>query len=258
MRHRRLIRPWAAPATLAVLLVGCGETGPNFRSVGVEILPATLVLDALGATGTLEAVVTDGSGDPVFGTQIRWESSDPQVAEVDGGVVTARGRGTASITATVSGLGVLQASASAQVRVEPAVTRLDVVDDGGGSAAAGTALAPLRIRGFDRLSGAVAGVTIRFRVLEGGGTVDPAEAVADSDGVATAIWTLGPLAGPLQRLQVETDDASAAVVVEALGVAGPPASIEVTSQWFSTLKFRRNFTWIARYDSERLAHNNNF
>ncbi|WP_420445736.1 Ig-like domain-containing protein [Candidatus Poriferisodalis sp.] len=65
----------------------------------VAVLPATAVLTGLGATVQLTAEAFDQSGYPVAGAAIEWESSDAAVATADrGGLVTATGVGTATIT----------------------------------------------------------------------------------------------------------------------------------------------------------------
>ncbi|MBT8402869.1 MAG: Ig-like domain-containing protein, partial [Gemmatimonadetes bacterium] len=227
---------WLARVVCTTLLIGstsaCGETGPVFRNVSVEVSPPELVLDAIGAQGTFDAAVSDGRGDEVFGARVRWRVVDPSVAEVDdAGVVTARAAGSTTVIATATGLGILEASGSATVRVVPVVAAVDVLDDGGGTAPAGTPLpAPVRVRALDRLGSPVADGPLRFEVVDGGGSVTPADSRTDPEGVASAFWTLGAQAGAVQRLAVGAPAGPALATVEATAVAGPPAGVLVEPQ----------------------------
>ena len=65
----------------------------------------------------------------------------------------------------------------------------------------------LRVKG--RNDGNIEGIPVRFEVLSGGGSVEPAEAVTDSNGRADVQWTLGPVAGD-QELNVVAQFATAA------------------------------------------------
>lgn len=47
----------------------------------------------------------------------------------------------------------------------------------------------------DSVGAGLAGVTVRFLVTSGGGSVAPAEAVSDTNGLAETSWTLGPALG---------------------------------------------------------------
>jgi uncharacterized protein YjdB len=91
----------------------------------VTVSPATATLTALGTTTRLTAAVQLSNGSP--GTQIpTWSSSNPAVATVAGGTVTAVGNGTATITAavgTVTGTATITvAQAVAAVRLLPSDT----------------------------------------------------------------------------------------------------------------------------------------
>lgn len=63
--------------------------------------PAATQLER-GASLQLEATVTGVDGNPLTGRRLAWRSEDPTIASVDAntGLVTARGRGTTTITAT--------------------------------------------------------------------------------------------------------------------------------------------------------------
>ena len=54
---------------------------------------------------------------------------------------------------------------------------------------------PVRVRVVDNRGRGVPDERVSFTVTEGGGAVDPASALTDSTGLATATWRLGPVAG---------------------------------------------------------------
>jgi serine/threonine-protein kinase len=66
----------------------------------------------VGDSVRLTAMARDGKGGALANRQTTWESSDPAVASVAGGLVVGRGAGTATISATSEGK-----SASAKIRV---------------------------------------------------------------------------------------------------------------------------------------------
>ena len=88
----------------------------------VAVSPAADTLVALGDTVRLTAEASDANGHAVAGTEFEWASSDTLVAVVDdAGLVTAAGKGTATITAS-SG----SASGTAAVTVMQAVSAVAV------------------------------------------------------------------------------------------------------------------------------------
>ncbi len=80
-------------------------------------------------------------------------------------------------------------------------------------------LAPLVVQVDDKAGDPVPNATVAFVVTAGGGTIQPASAVTDSRGQATARWTLGTLAG-----------VPSAATASVSGLAGPPVSFAATVQ----------------------------
>lgn len=68
------------------------------------ISPDTAVLTALGDSFRLTAVVADEKEQHPPERPVEWSSGDPGVATVDGGLVTARSKGTVTVTASTEGL----------------------------------------------------------------------------------------------------------------------------------------------------------
>ena len=85
---------------------GCGNADaptspPAPVPAGVAVSPATVELDALGATVKLTAEVMDQEGRVMADATVTWGSGDSTVATVDAtGLVTAAGNGEATITAS--------------------------------------------------------------------------------------------------------------------------------------------------------------
>jgi len=85
----------------------------------VSVTPDHLLL-RLGTAGQLTATPRDSAGNPLSGRAITWGSDTPGVATVDGtGLVTAKGVGTATITATSEGK---SGTASVTVTLVPVAT----------------------------------------------------------------------------------------------------------------------------------------
>ncbi|HEU0015526.1 MAG TPA: Ig-like domain-containing protein, partial [Longimicrobium sp.] len=82
---------------------------------------------------------------------------------------------------------------------------LDAVSGDAQTAAAGTELPqPLVVRVTDERGRPVRGQEVSWVVTQGGGSVSPAEAVTDADGLASARWTLGTVAVDSQRVEAQT------------------------------------------------------
>ena len=85
-------------ATCAVTVT---EPAPANKPVtSISLSETTLNMTVGGATATLKATILPADATD---TSIKWESSDTNIAQVENGVVTAVGAGSASITATANG-----------------------------------------------------------------------------------------------------------------------------------------------------------
>jgi peptidoglycan/xylan/chitin deacetylase (PgdA/CDA1 family) len=134
MPHRtprvvRLIRrPGLGVILLGLVLVSCGDDGarpvvPEVTSIQLD--PALVELDALGASTVVAARVLDQEGAPIGGVALAWSSDDPSVAAVSAeGRVTAAGNGATSIRASAGDV-----EASLPVTVAQRVASLSIVAD---------------------------------------------------------------------------------------------------------------------------------
>ena len=80
---------------------GGGGAAPTPAVATVSVTPDTWNATRIGQRQQLTATAMDASGNPIPGKEMTWESSNPNVADVDSnGLVTARSAGAALVTAT--------------------------------------------------------------------------------------------------------------------------------------------------------------
>src|SRR5262245_38483052 len=116
------------------------------------------------------------------------------------------------------------------VIVQPVATALTVLDGvDGQTAVVGTALAnPIAVRVTDQTGNALAGALVSFAVTNNnGGTLSAATATSDINGIASTIWTLGPIAGVDSLTASLVNGAS--VVITATGTAATFANLVLIS-----------------------------
>ncbi len=111
-------------AAVLGILPACSDSnepsGPGPGQVAsVELAPATVTLNAFGATQSLSIVIKDNRGNRLTGKTVIWTSSAPEVATVDAGVVSAVTNGNAVVTASVDGI-----SGQVSVTVDQVVAQL--------------------------------------------------------------------------------------------------------------------------------------
>jgi len=184
---------------ITALAMACSDGGdsptepPTPVPTTVVVTPSTANLDALGATTQLSAQVQDQDGEVMTGASVSWQSSDAQVAEVSSstGLVTARGVGTATMTASAG-----SASGSATVNVQQVVAQ---VSTEGGDNQTGYLQEALPesvvVRVGDAGGNPIPGVSVSFTVQSGGGSVEASSVTTGSDGTAATSWILGPTEG---------------------------------------------------------------
>jgi uncharacterized protein YjdB len=98
--------------TVSATMSATGLAGP---AATVTITPASVMLDAIGASADLAATAKDAHDNPITGRSFAWTSSDGAVVSVDAaGRVQATGMGSAKVRATLDG-----ATGEADVMVQP-------------------------------------------------------------------------------------------------------------------------------------------
>jgi trimeric autotransporter adhesin len=190
----------------------------------VTVSPSSVVLE-VGATRQMDAVLRDSSGAVLTGRTVAWTSGDTAIARVSAsGLVTAVRPGSAQITATAEGV-----AGSASARVDPGPpAAVDAVSGGGQQGTTGSTLPdPLVVRVVDAAGFPVAGVTVQWTVLEGGGSVSPTSAQTGTDGRASTQLTLGGSAGE-NRVRASAGSLTATFSATAVQAHVPVATVEVT------------------------------
>ena len=170
-------------------------TGPGAAATAVVIAPRTISV-ATGAPFTFTAIAKDATGDTLAGTPVVWTSLDPTIATITApaagtGVATSLG-GTARILAQL----LTGAADTVQLIVTLPASQLLKSSGDAQSGTTGVALAqPLVAKVANSGGVGIAGTTVNFAVVTGGGSVSPTSAVTDANGLATTGWTLGATVG---------------------------------------------------------------
>lgn len=113
-------------------------------------------------------------------------------------------------------------------KTPPAPASITIVSGNTQTGVAGSALpAALSVSVKDASGRVVAGATVSWAVVAGGGSVTPATSTTDSSGLATTNWTLGAALGANRA--TATVAGITAVTFEANATAGATASVTVTS-----------------------------
>jgi endoglucanase len=112
-------------------------------------------------------------------------------------------------------------------------SKLVAVGESSLSGEPGFALAePIRVRLVDANGNGVAGESVAFAVVQGGGSVEPADALTDAEGIASTTWRLGPQPGG-NELRASHGDKS--ITMQATGKESPGTIIVSVSGGTSNL-----------------------
>jgi hypothetical protein len=184
----------ASSAASLMLVSGSGQT-----AAVSTVLPAPLVVRLVdgggapvgGATVLFSAVGTNGTVTPTSATtNANGEASTSWRLGTLAGTQTA--------TASASGVGAVTFSATA---TPGAANQLSIVSGNNQVSGASQPLPlPVIVSVTDAWGNAVAGVSVGFSVTSGGGSITPTSVDTDTNGRASASWTLGAQLG-LQRAQ---------------------------------------------------------
>ena len=216
--------PRFLPIVLLSIAASCGGSGPSTPPVdntpaAIAISPPTPLSLVSGTTATLSAAVTTRDGRAVSGAVVIWTSSDPTVATVNSGLVTAIKVGTTTITAANATV-----STTLSVTVTTgAATQLALRTQPGG-AALGSALAPqpvveIRDAAGNLVTSSTAAVTVALAT--GGGSLGGTLTVPAVGGVATFTGlTVSGIVGP--RTLTFTSTGLGSVVSAEFTMTAPP------------------------------------
>jgi hypothetical protein len=204
---------------IPVVTASCGDQAPPVPA-SVAVTALTTLLESLGETTQLSAVVKTKKGKVMSGVTVTWSSSNAQVAQVtSSGMVTAQGNGTASITATADG-----AMGSVSITVTQAPAALQKVEGDQQTGTVGETLdGQVTVRVNDARSNPIANATLSFGVQSGGGSSSVTTATTDQAGQAGTQWELGTDASADQILRASIGSLS--VEFTASAVAGPAVAL---------------------------------
>ncbi len=190
------------------------------RVATVEVGRATsdsVIVLAEGSDLQLRARPLDSRDHPIKGLETTWHIEDNSVASLDStGLLSGKTAGRSTIVAKVEGV-----IGKAGVSVVTPASAIALVAGTNQRTLAGRQLPQaIVVRATNRRGGPASGKRVTFKVGEGEGSVDPANAVTDADGRARASWTLGNDPGRQTLFaSVENVDSALPIVAEADPIA---------------------------------------
>jgi adhesin/invasin len=156
-------------------------------------------------TDSLVVRVEDAFGNPVSGVEIAWTASvgdiSPATAITGGnGLAAARrilGAAAGEQTATAAAAGLAGSPVTfTHTAVPGTASSLVLISGSDQTGPPGEALAePLVVRVVDGSGNGIPSQAVTWIVATGGGSVTPVTSLTDGDGLASAVWTLGPTPG---------------------------------------------------------------
>jgi hypothetical protein len=171
----------------------------------IVVSPAVDTIRVTGGTTHFSAQVLDQRGSPMSGAPITWSIQPSDVAGIDGsGLATALGAGVAQVRASSEGA---SGGATLAVVLTPVAASKAAGDEQTGVVGKALPTQP-QVLVLDGSGTPIQGAWVQFQVLEGGGSVFPPSAPSGPDGIAAAIWTLGPAPGEDHRLRATVGDLS--------------------------------------------------
>jgi hypothetical protein len=215
---------------LALTLAGCGDGNkPPKTDGGVVTQSLAFRFDNFPATAkpgdnlSFTLAVVDGSGNPFSGYKgtVKFESNDATATLPANYTFAGEAQQTFNVQFKLAGKWALKASdaaaaaptASAFIVVQGPASRLIRVSGDNQTGAAGAKLpAPLVVEAVDDGGNPVAGVSVKWTTLAGGGGITPDTATTGADGKASADATLGP-SGTAYTYQAAVDNLVGSPVV---------------------------------------------
>ena len=198
--------------TFTATVAGLAGSPVTFSAMGAKNLAENIAANSnnqIGVAGTTLAVplsvkVTDSAANPVSGITVTWavSSGGGSVGNVS---TVSNGSGVATTTATLGtsgGLNTFTATvaglAGSPVTFSATGAKNLALNAGNNqTGTAGNVLAiPIAVKITDNAFNPVAGITVTWSVISGGGSVGNVSTVSNGSGVATTTATLGSTVGP--------------------------------------------------------------
>ena len=234
---------------LALLVAACGESTSPAKPTALSATAATTAT-ATGATTVAAAPavkVTDGSGAPVSGVAVQFavtagggtlgrtsSTTDASGIASSGSWTLGTTAGINTVDATVTGLAPVRFTATGTAAAPASIT-VSAGDNQSAAVGAAVGTAPA-VLVKDQYGNPVAGTTVTFSVMSGGGTLTGATATTDASGVARlGAWTLG-IANGAQQIRATASSATAMISA----TASVPVGCTVTNY---TLGATLNLAW---------------
>ncbi len=165
----------------AAVIAGCTP-----KPASVNVSPAAVSLSEAGKSAPVSATVLDKDGKAIEKSPVAWSSSNPAVATVADGTVTAVKSGTATVTATAgTASGTAQVTVSIPAKIEANPAEITIEAPGAAAPAEGATPAPttatVAATVKDDADQVVAGAKVEFA------SANPAVATVDAAGLVTAV-----------------------------------------------------------------------
>jgi plastocyanin len=267
MRDTSILVHRTALCAAAFAAAACGGDSNGPQPIPGAPVVARATPSGDGQAGTAGAALTDPirvvvtrGGQPEAGLTVTWAAAGtgagvaPATGTTDAqGVASAvwtlpRSAGPAAATAAVAGATGSPVSFSATATPGPAAA----LTPNGGNNQTGEPGAPLagllRVKAADQFGNAVAGVSVAWHVLVGGGSVAPPASTTNAAGEATTAFTLGPAEGAQSAQGSVVGLTGSPVIFAATAEAPPPGTgVEVSNNEFTpavrTVPAGTNVVW---------------
>jgi hypothetical protein len=207
----------------AVVVLAACKTSTEPVPTQIVVSPSSsLNFATLNRVVQLSAAMLDQDGDTMTGRTFTWLSNGSSIASVnDSGRVTAVGNGSTTITVSSGDVDATVNVTVAQVAAQASKNAGDNQIGNQGNALPST----VRVLVQDSAGLAAAGITVAFAVQTGGGSIAPASAVTDVNGLATGSWTLG--SGTVNQTATATVGALPVLSFVANGIPAPAAGFQI-------------------------------
>jgi hypothetical protein len=215
--------------------------GPGANATRVVVSPKSVSLVAFSSANSAQLAATayDASGNVVPRALIQWEALDTTVVGVDGQTGQLFALNKRGTTKVVGGIPTGPTD-TAVVSVTLPASQFALVSGGGQRGASGHALPQPIVVKAEAMDGvAVPGTVVTFQATSGG-SASPQSAIADANGNASTMWTLGSNSGA-QTLNVNAVAVTSTQVAatDTTATGGSPGGATLTLLATSTASTRR-------------------